>query len=149
MGIALEGDLGMILKNMAFSLSFSPLWVGVFLSFYCFFLEVFFFANSDTFLDVVQATYTSNFWNECPTPFHLGLDRMRESDEGWGQKGETDHSSYWGQTWKDWEGEKHLASHKSACYVLLARKWDQYSFKGHFIITVKSSDILSRETVVK
>ncbi len=74
-----------ILNNMVFfSLLFSALsWC--------------FLANPNSPLDVVQAIYKSNFWNECPTPFRLGLDRKRE---GWGRgkeggrEEETDHSTY-------------------------------------------------------
>lgn len=40
-------------------------------------LSLCFLANSVSPLDVVQAIYKFNFWNECPTPFRLGLDRKK------------------------------------------------------------------------
>lgn len=58
-------------QNVAFFLLFSSLG--------CYFL-----ANSSSPLHVVQAIYKSNFWNECPTPFRLGLERrgLEEEEEG-------------------------------------------------------------------
>lgn len=42
---------------------------------------------------MVQAIYKSNFWNECPTPFRLGLDGERGREGGMREE-ETDHGSY-------------------------------------------------------
>lgn len=49
----------------------------------------YFLANSASPLDAVQVIYKSNFWNECPTPFRLGLDRRGLEEE----ERQTDHSS--------------------------------------------------------